>query len=663
MVGIIWLAAFVACGELMAERLLAGRPVMIRAWIGAVMGLVMAMWLPALCAFAMRFTVAAQWTALGIGAAGALAVWRFMRPRERRIPGADEAPPWQAVLAVVLPLIAVGAYLQYTHNLRPAGGAYNVGQSTYSDINLHLSIVTGLRDAAFPPEYIILPGTRLCYPFLMDSLSASMYILGTALPATLWLPGILMMLMVFVGYACLAWQLTGRAWMMALCVLFLFVNGGFGFFNMIDMVIKDPSAFNEIFTGYYMTPTNLPDLNLRWSNILVDMLVPQRTFLAGWTVLIPIMYLLIDAIRSHRRAAFALTGVLAGCLPMINTHAFLALGLASLGFMAWELTGCARQVRRARADRQGFAGELAKAQRALTSTLCDYLVYGGIAVAMALPQMVVWTFNQATEGGFVKLHFNWVNNEGGTLIDEYFWFWIKNIGPAALFIIPALLDSKREQRMIAVGAFTVFAVAETVVFQPLVYDNNKLYYVWYMLMLPVVMRYIQRMGEGMKKMQLRGAPLLMALFVFTGLLSGSLTIARECVSDYQLYSAVEVTAMEYVDANAPADAVFLTAGQHNNAVSTLAGRRLVCGSDTFLYFHGLDYGRQKADAAQMFLDPAGSAALFEEYGVDYIYVSAQERSRMTLDEAEIAALYPLWYSLGDISIYAVSERAQGQCMG
>ena len=121
--------------------------------------------------------------------------------------------------------------------------------------------------------------------------------------------------------------------------------------------------------------------------------------------------------------------------------------------------------------------------------------------------------------------------------------------------------------------------------------------------------------------------------------------------------------MEYVDANAPADAVFLTAGQHNNAVSTLAGRRLVCGSDTFLYFHGLDYGRQKADAAQMFLDPAGSAALFEEYGVDYIYVSAQERSRMTLDEAEIAALYPLWYSLGDISIYAVSERAQGQCMG
>ena len=63
MVGIIWLAAFVACGELMAERLLAGRPVMIRAWIGAVMGLVMAMWLPALCAFAMRFTVAAQWTA------------------------------------------------------------------------------------------------------------------------------------------------------------------------------------------------------------------------------------------------------------------------------------------------------------------------------------------------------------------------------------------------------------------------------------------------------------------------------------------------------------------------------------------------------------------------------------------------------------------------
>ena len=651
MVGIIWLAAFIAAGELIAARLLSRSPVVVRAWMGAVMGCVMAMWLPTLCALLMRFTAAAQWVALGIGMAGALAVWLLVKPC-KCLSDERDAPPWTAMLAVTLPLIIIGAYLQYTHNMRMVDGAYHVGQSTYSDINLHLSIVTGIRDAQFPPDYILLPGTRLCYPFLMDALSGSMYILGTDMSTCLVLPGTLMMALVFLGYACLSWRLTGRAWMMVLCVLLLFVNGGFGFFNMLDMVFKDPSRFYEIFTGYYMTPTNLPDLNLRWSNILVDMMVPQRTFLAGWTLLLPTLYVVIDGTRTHDRRTFVLAGVLGGCLPMINTHAFLALGLASLGFMCWELCGCTRNVKHAK-DARTRTEAIAMRKR----VFIDYLFYGGIAVCMALPQILTWTINQATSGGFLKFHFNWVNNEGG-LIDEYFWFWIKNIGPVALFIIPALLDSKREQRMIAVGAFTIFAVAELIVFQPLVYDNNKLYYVWYLLMLPVVMRYIQRIGDAMRAAKLRGAPIFMAMFVFCGLLGGTLTIGREMISDYQLYSAVEVEAMEFVDDNVPQDAVFLAGNQHNNAVSTLAGRKLVCGSDTFLYFHGLNYYEQKADAAAMFNDPVGNAELFDKYGVDYIYVSAWERSQFALDEPLIASIYPLWYSHGDINIYAVSERAQ-----
>ena len=65
-------------------------------------------------------------------------------------------------------------------------------------------------------------------------------------------------------------------------------------------------------------------------NILVDMLVPQRTFLAGWTVLMPALYLLLGATRSQRRLEFVATGLLAGCMLMINTHAFLALGLLLL---------------------------------------------------------------------------------------------------------------------------------------------------------------------------------------------------------------------------------------------------------------------------------------------------------------------------------------------
>ena len=655
MIGILWLAAFLLEGEIVGFKVFARRSTLARTWLGGTIGLVMAMWLPALLAFVMRFTIAAQWTALGVGAVLAALAYVLVKTPESLPKRRDDAPPKWAVLIAVVPLLLVGAYLQYTHNMRPVNGGYNVGQSTYSDINLHLSIVTGIKDSAFPPEYIILPGTRLCYPFLVDTLSGSMYMLGTDISTCLWLPGIIMMALVFVGYTFIAWRITGKGWLTVLCVLLLFVNGGFGFADMVDMVVKDPSSFFEIFTGYYKTPTNLPDLNLRWSNILVDMLVPQRTFLAGWTVLLPVMYLVLEGAKEHKCQTFIVAGILAGCMPMINTHSFLALGLASIGFMICQLVQCACDKRKALKD--GNTAEANAASELIGRTFWDYAVFGIIAIIMALPQIFTWTINQATEGGFVKLHFNWVNNDGSGLIDDYLWFWIKNIGPVALFIIPALLDSKRERRMIAVGAFAIFAVAETIVFQPLVYDNNKLYYVWYLLMMPVAVMYVQRIYEGMRRMKLRGIRILATAFVFCALLSGTLTICRETVSDYQLYNATEVTAMEYVSENAPQDAVFLTGEQHNNAVSTLAGRKLVCGSPTFLYFHGLNYYQQESDAYAMFQDPVGSADLFTEYSVDFIYISSQERSQYALDESLISSLYPLWYSLGDINIYAVSERA------
>ena len=52
----------------------------------------------------------------------------------------------------------------------------------------------------------------------------------------------------------------------------------------------------DILTGYYKTPTNQPDPNnLRWSNVICDLMVPQRTILGGWCTAIPCFYLL-DAV-------------------------------------------------------------------------------------------------------------------------------------------------------------------------------------------------------------------------------------------------------------------------------------------------------------------------------------------------------------------------------
>ena len=166
----------------------------------------------------------------------------------------------------------------------------------------------------------------------------TMLLMGTGLRTAFVVTGTLMLALVFAGFVILCWHLTKSVPATVIAYVLLFINGGLGFIYALDGVWKDPSAFRAIFTGFYKTPTNQPDLNLRWVNLICDMLIPQRTLLCGWMALIPAIYLLARASSEGDRRTFIALGVWAGTLPMIHTHSFLALGLMSAGAMAMATT-------------------------------------------------------------------------------------------------------------------------------------------------------------------------------------------------------------------------------------------------------------------------------------------------------------------------------------
>ena len=277
---------------------------------------------------------------------------------------------------------------------------------------------------------------------------------------------------------------------------------------------------------------------------------------------------------------------------------------------------------------------------------------------LALPQLLVWTFPQTVGGGSfgsLTIRPNWVNWDGDGLIDEYFWFWIKNVGPVYLFMVPAALAAGRRQRMFALGALGIYVLAELIQFQPNPYDNNKLFYVAFIVMLPLAAKYLVMLYERIR--DLPGRRIIAGAFLVVSLLSGVLSVIRECVSEYQLYSADVVGATEFIKERADEDTVVLTGTQHNNPVSSIGGMKIVCGTGSFLYYHGLDYGVQQRDVQLMYEDPAGSAELFEKYGVDYIYISSSERYSYSIDYEALSAAYPLVFDNGT-QVYAVSEEAR-----
>jgi len=631
------LVFYLLAGCLIVRWQLPGKRPVVRIWLGCSLGMLLMMWLPALFAFVFTFGETEHLYALGALAALMLAAL-VARDRQPAARWSQEdtriAVLW---LCVALPLCVLGGYLQHTHTLRPVDGAFHTGQATYGDLNLHLGIATSLRGAAFPPEYSILPGTRLSYPFLADSLSTSLLLFGLPLRWAIIVPGTLMMALVFTGYLLLARSALGpRRWLVVLAMLLFFVNGGLGFLYSFDMAGRDFSKVADIFTGFYKTPANQPDLNLRWSNVIADLMLPQRTLLGGWMLLIPALYLLRSAIQTRRARQFLLTAAFAAALPLVHTHSFLALGLCSAGWMACAII----QARRPEERRLLLAGGA---------------LYLFVALPLALPQLLSFSIPQTLEGGSLRVQFNWVNNSGNRgVIDGYLWFWIKNVGPAFLLLLCAVLDADRRRALLASGAFVIFVVAEVVLFQPNEYDNNKLFYVWYMLGAILVADYVGLIWKRMAG--LRGRWVLAAAFVIVSVASGGLSIAREVVSDYQLFSADAVATADFVERETPPDALFITSETHINPVAALAGRRIVCGSSLYLFFHGLDYTEQRQDCTRFYSNPAGNLDVLERYGVDYILLGDYERGGYETDQTAFDELFETVFSQGGFTVYAVQRE-------
>ena len=638
MAAILYTILFLLGGLFIIRQQIPTKSPLTRAFLGLALGLLLEMQLPALCAYALGFTLRAHYVAACLLLALAGVSFDL---RDRRMPRAfseGDRRLLAAMALVVLPLTVLSAYLQYTHMLLPAeDGSAWCGQSTYGDLCMHLSFITSLRDMDFPPTYNLLAGTALNYPYLTDSLSTTMMLLGMDLRMAVIVPGTLLMALVYALYMLLARELLGaRHKAVAAAALLFFLNGGLGFLYDFDMAGRDGLArVKEIFTGYYMTPANQPALNLRFSNVIADMLIPQRALLGGWAMGIPALLLLISSARERSMRQTVLLALWAGCLPMVHTHTFLALGLFSGGFLLGRLV----------LDRDDRRGVLLRAG-----------VYLAITLLLALPQVLGTAVKQTVEGGALRLQFNWVNNSGGLgMIDGYFWFWIKNAGLPYILMLCACLEAKRRGYLdVVLGMAALYLVAEIVLFQPNEYDNNKLFYIWYMFAAILAADYgsviLQRLAG------LRGRVLLAALFLVISTLSGALSLAREAVSGYQLFSKNAVDAGAWIDGHTDRDAVFLTGQQHINPVCSLAGRQIICGSDLYVFFHGLDYQQQARDCRRFYEDPADNQDVLSRYGVDYIYVSDYERAEFDVNLEWIDEHYDLVYQNADVRIYQVQDE-------
>ena len=126
----------------------------------------------------------------------------------------------------------------------------------------------------------------------------------------------------------------------------------------------------------------------------------------------PPLYLLWRFCYEGERRLWPWLAVLVLPLPLLHTHSALALVLLCLVGGVYTLTHGARR-----------------------KTLLPWLGLALVCGAAWLAQMLPTVLAQSLDGQhMLRLHFNWVNGQqDGTLKDNYFWFYIKNIGLVYLF--------------------------------------------------------------------------------------------------------------------------------------------------------------------------------------------------------------------------------------
>ena len=651
-----------------------------RLWLGMCLGLLEEMWLPAIGA--ALFTFGAEAHVFGAAVLFVLTLIAWF-DRDRRAPAEwdeKEDALLRQILVFCVPLTLLAVWLQYSHVMRvDEAGNWHVGQSTYGDLPMHLSFITGLIGKRFPADYPFYPGNRLSYPFLTDSLSSTFYLLGSSLQAATIVPAVLMMALCYTGVLVLGRDMTGGKKTALLAAALFFLNGGLGFLYDFDLAggtwQADENAtflmragqtvsgwfstvgerISHILTGYYKTPTNQPDPNnLRWSNVICDMMVPQRTLLGGWCMVIPCFYLLNSEFRprmmdpENRGRGLVLLGVWAGALPLIHTHSFLALGLATFGAMCYDLI---------HGDPKAMT-----VRRKRWRILVRYLAFGAITALLAVPQLIGFTFAQAFQGNgrtFVTFQFNWVNNPSGTgMRDLYLWFYLKNIGLPVIALIAAVIDKNPRNRRIFAMAVPIILAAEFIRFQPNEYDNNKLFYLAWLLCCMMIADWCSRLWERLSG--LRGRRFLAVAAVVVTFLSAGLTVWRECVSDYVAFSADAVEAGQFAKDNTSPDAVFITGTQHLNPVASIAGREIVCGPNLWLYWHGFDIRERENELAAFYEDPQAHPEIPAKYGAEYVYVSSYERGNYDVDVEGLEKIGLKVFENGEAAIYRLAAAQDSE---
>ncbi|HVS82241.1 MAG TPA: hypothetical protein VHE60_10970 [Pyrinomonadaceae bacterium] len=569
---------------------------------------------------------------------------------------------WALIYFLFYATVAIVMWLVFSRALldKP-DGIYTGVLNNYGDLPFHISVITRFAFGQnFPPEDPTFAGVRFTYPFITDFISAMFLRAGASLRDSLFIENYIVAVALVGVLHRFGQQLLRNRTAAILTPVLVILNGGFGWAMFFSDVNQSEGGVFQVLRHISHSYTILPEVvqGWRWGNAVTSLLVPQRGFLLG----IPLAAIVftqwwaasrdtetrgngdtakkkkgskieLEKIEANFRVAASprlrvnhrmlAAGAIAGLLPLIHAHSFIAVMgvgacLALINLRRWR----------------------------------EWLLFFVVASIIAIPQLLWSTHGGAVSTrAFIGWQFGWDRSD-----ENFFWFWFKNTGLFIPLLVTALLWMREDylvprKLLFFYLPFTLcFIVPNLVKLAPWIWDNVKILFYWWLASAPIVALLLARLWEG--KAWHRGlAGSLFIMLTLAGGLDVFALMTRQ--GEYQEFDRDGINFAEMIKEKTPLHATILHAPIHNTPVF-LTGRRSLMGYPGHIWTHGLDYGPRETEIKRIYAGAPDATSLLAKYGVDYVVIDPQEHSLMTVNTAFFSR-YPELGSTGEYHLYKITR--------
>ena len=498
----------------------------------------------------------------------------------------------------------------------------------WGDWSLHLSManIFAYKDPsewfAYHPYYA---GGKLTYGFLTNMISGLLVRFGVGYASAFTIPSIIYsILLVFGMYTVYYLLLRSQKAALASVTIFL-CSSGLGFLRFLADWLQKPTLQHLLYPTKDYTRIE-PIYQWLAGNWINGMLVPQRAYLLGMTITVWVLAGVLWVVQEQKKGkhlskthavVLVCCGLGAGILPITHMHSFIVLTIAS------SLLGVTKLK--------------------LWKHLLWYAVPAG-----ALSIILYWQF---VKGGiqnpkFMQILIGWTSEKTVDPISS-FYLWLKMwwqiwgvMMPIALAgLVVAWKKLKLTEFAVCSTGFAVFALANIVLFQPIHWDNSKLFmwaYFFFAGLAALVLQSLWRKG-----MAIRVFAVVLALLLTASGVMELWRLARFDRNSLIMANADDIELGRLIRLHTNSQAIFLTAPTHNHPAMVWGVRPVLLGYTSWAWNFGFLYQEREQDIRTMYKGGESAIELLKKYKVSYVSFGPHEITNFFGNEAFFSKRYPL----------------------